>query len=72
MARKKHIKTYKYSCSITEETYTTTQEAPHPDDLMSISAYYQLNPEEDDRPAHILKGLGIEAEDDSATPVLKQ
>lgn len=60
MARKKHIKIYHYECSITGETYKTTQEAANPDELMSVNAYYELHPEEDDRPDHIKKELGIE------------
>ena len=60
MARKKQIKIYYYECSLTGESYKTTAEAPNPEELMSISAYYQLNPEEDDRPEHIKKELGEE------------
>ena len=60
MARKKHIKVYNYECSITGETYKTTQEASNPEDLISVQAFYELNPEEDDRPEHIKKELGVD------------
>lgn len=53
MGRKKFIKTYNYQCSLTDKSFTTTREAPHPDRLISIQAFYQLNPEEDDRPESI-------------------
>lgn len=35
---------------MTGETFKTTRRAPHPEDLVSIKAYYELNPEKDDRP----------------------
>jgi hypothetical protein len=58
MARKKRIQIFRYECNITGETYKTTRESKTPDELMSIKAYYQMNPEEDDRPEHIKKELG--------------
>lgn len=57
MARKKLKKIYKYQCSITDEPYKTTREAPNPEELMSVEAYYDLHPEEDDRPENIKIGL---------------
>lgn len=59
MARKKKKIIYKYNCTITDEEFKTTKEAKTPDDLISISAYYEMNPEMDDRPADIKKKLGI-------------
>lgn len=59
MARKKNIQIFRYKCTITEEEYKTTRKAPNPDDLVSVSAYYEMNPEEDDRPEHVKKELGI-------------
>ena len=53
MARKKQKKLYKLQCTITEEFYKTTRDAPNPDDLVCIEAYYDLHPEEDDRPENI-------------------
>lgn len=40
---------------MTEEEFKTTREAPNPDDLMSVKAYYDMHPEEDDRPEDIKK-----------------
>lgn len=59
MARKKHVTIHKYECQITGETYKTTREAPNPEELVSVQGYYELNPDKDDRPEHIKKGLGI-------------
>jgi hypothetical protein len=61
--RKKGKKIYKYECTITGEEYKMTAEAPNPDELTSVNAYYELQPEKDDRPAHIKKKLGIETEE---------
>jgi hypothetical protein len=58
--RRKEKKTYKYECNLTEEKYILTAKAENPEDLMSITAYYEINSEEDDRPADIKKKLGIE------------
>ena len=62
MARKKQKRIYTYKCSLTEETFKTTREAPHPDELISIKAYYDLNPDKDDRPEHIKAKLKAEEE----------
>lgn len=65
--RKRHKEKtiYKYDCSITGKSYKRTEKVEHPEELMSIDAYYQLNADKDDRPAVIKKklGLGIPAED---------
>jgi hypothetical protein len=61
--RKKFKERFTYECTITGETYKTTAKAPNPDELVSISAYYELNPEKDDRPQHIKKKLGVESEE---------
>ncbi|MCO4793020.1 MAG: hypothetical protein KC493_04870 [Bacteriovoracaceae bacterium] len=55
--RKKFQKIYRYQCSITEEEFKTTKEASNPEELMSIKAWYELHPEEDDRPESIKKQL---------------
>ncbi len=57
MARKKYKQLYTYECSITEEKYTLTRKAPNPDELISVKAYYELNPEQDDRTEAIKKKL---------------
>lgn len=62
MARKKSKRIYTYKCSLTEETYKTTKEAPTPSELISVKAFYELNPGEDDRPVHIKKKLEAEEE----------
>ncbi|MFT6070303.1 MAG: hypothetical protein ACJAT2_002806 [Bacteriovoracaceae bacterium] len=53
MARKKFKKIYRYSCTLTGEEFKVTAESKNPDDLMSVKAYYEMNPEKDDRPEHI-------------------
>ncbi|MBL6988870.1 MAG: hypothetical protein ISR65_03795 [Bacteriovoracaceae bacterium] len=55
MARRSYVQTYKYQCSLTEETFTTTKQAQNPEELISVAAYYDMHPEEDDRPEHIKK-----------------
>lgn len=61
MKRRREKITYNYECSLTGEGYVTTEKAPHPKDLVSIKAYYDMNPDMDDRPAVIKKKLGIPA-----------
>ena len=53
MARKKFKKIYRYTCNLTGEEYKVTAESKKPDELMSVKAYYEMNPEKDDRPEHI-------------------
>lgn len=52
-SKKKIKKVYKYDCTITGESFKTTEEAPHPDELMTVQAFYQMHPEKDDRPLEI-------------------
>lgn len=52
---------HKYDCTITGKSYKRTEKAEHPDELISVEAYYQLNAEKDDRPAVIKKKLGIDS-----------
>lgn len=59
MARKKHIQTYRYNCTITDEEFKTTRKIDNVEDLISVESYYELNPDKDDRPEHIKKELGI-------------
>ena len=51
---------------MTEEKYVLTQKAENPDELMSVTAFYEMNPELDDRTEDIKKKLGLEAEAASA------
>ena len=55
--RKKNIQIFRYECQMTGDVYKTTKKADNPDDLMSVNAYYDMNPEEDDRPEDIKKEL---------------
>jgi hypothetical protein len=55
VAKKKKEKLfYRYQCTMTSEEFVTTRQAPMPDELMSVKAYYDMHPEEDDRP-HLMK-----------------
>ncbi len=68
--RKKEVRTYKYDCTLTGETFVLTQKLTKVDELISVDAYYQLNPDKDDRPKAIKKKLGVdEDEATSETPV---
>jgi hypothetical protein len=67
MKRRREKITYNYECSLTQEAYVTTEKAANPKDLLSIKAFYDMNPEKDDRPAIIKKKLGLSTE-----PVVKQ
>ena len=59
--RKSKKRIYTYQCTLTEETFKVTKEAPNPDDLVSVKAYYELHPEEDDRPEAIKKQVEAES-----------
>ena len=61
MKRRREKVTYTSECSLTGEQFVTTEKAPNPKDLLSIKAYYEMNPEMDDRPAVIKKKLGLPA-----------
>ena len=61
MARRKKEKiTYKYECNLTGQEYHLTKKAENPDELMSISAWYEMHTDEDDRPDDVKKKLGID------------
>lgn len=64
MSKKKIKKIYKYECNVTGEAFKTTSEAPSPGDLSTVSAFYQMNPELDDRPLEIK--VKIKNEEESA------
>jgi hypothetical protein len=59
MKRRREKITYNYECSLTGEQFVMTSKAPNPKDLVTVKAYYELNPDMDDRPAIIKKKLGI-------------
>ena len=56
--RGREARIYKYKCTITEEEFKVTTKSKTPDELVSVRAYYEMNPEEDDRPESIVKKLG--------------
>ena len=64
MSKKKIKKIYKYECNVSGEQFKTTSEAPSPGDLMTTSAFYQMHPEEDDRPIEIK--LKVKNEEETA------
>jgi hypothetical protein len=57
--RRREIKTYKYECNLTGEQYTLTKKVDNADDLMSVTAFYEMQPDKDDRPMDIKKRLGL-------------
>ena len=59
MKRRREKITYNYECSLTGEEFVTTEKAQHPKELLSVKAYYEMHPEDDDRPAVIKKKLGL-------------
>lgn len=61
MARKMKKQIFKYECTMTGEVYKTTRKANNPDDLISVKAYYELHPENDDRPEEVVKELEMES-----------
>lgn len=62
MSKKKIKKIYKYECTMTGEVFKTTQEAKNPDELVSVKAYYELNPDKDDRPNDVKMRIQQEEE----------
>jgi hypothetical protein len=56
--RGREARIYKYNCTITEEEFKVTSKSKTPDELVSVRAYYEMNPEEDDRPESVVKKLG--------------
>ncbi|MFP5459109.1 MAG: hypothetical protein ACLGG7_10275 [Bacteriovoracia bacterium] len=59
MRRKRERVTYDYECSLTGEAFVRTEKAQHPKELLSVKAWYEMNPDKDDRPAVIKKKLGF-------------
>ncbi len=64
MSKKKIKKIYKYECNVSGEQFKTTAEAPRPGDLTTVSAFYQMHAEEDDRPIEIK--LKVKNEEETA------
>jgi hypothetical protein len=59
MKRRREKITYNYQCSLSAEEFVTTAKAPNPKELLSIKAFYEMNPDMDDRPVVIKKKLGL-------------
>ena len=57
--RRREKVTYNYTCSLTNEEFVLTEKAENPKELLSVKAYYEMNPEMDDRPAVVKKILGL-------------
>ncbi len=66
MSRKKLKEIYRYKCTLSGREYKTTRKAKNPDDLMSVSAWYEMNQEHDDRPERIK--LEVKMNESSYTP----
>ncbi len=65
--RKREKVTYNYQCSLTGEEFVLTEKAANPKELLSVKAFYDMNPDLDDRPAIVKKKLGL-----PTTPEIKQ
>ena len=60
MAKRRREKiVYHYECTISGEKYTLDKKLDNTEDLVSVQSYYELNPDQDDRPADIKKQLGL-------------
>jgi len=57
--RRRERRTYKYDCTLTGETYTLTEKANNPEELVSVEAWYEMHPEKDDRPDNIKKKVAL-------------
>lgn len=57
--RRREKRTYKYDCTLTGETFVLTEKAANPDELFSVEAWYEMNPEKDDRPENIKKKVSF-------------
>lgn len=64
MKRRREKLTFNYECTLTGEQFVLTAKAPNPKELLSVKAYYEMNPEMDDRPAVIKKKLGLPTNDE--------
>lgn len=60
--RRKFKQTYSYDCTLTGESFTRTTKIKNTEDLVSVQGYYELHPEKEDRPEHIIKLITATAE----------
>ncbi len=72
MSKKKIKKIYKYECTITGEVFKTTAEAKNPGELTTVSAYYQMHPENDDRPIEVKIQVKAREEQEAALKALTE
>ena len=70
MSKKKLKKIYKYECTISAESFKTTAEAPNPGELTTVSSYYQMHPDKDDRPIEIKIKVKAKEEEEAALKAL--
>jgi hypothetical protein len=63
VAKKNFRETYYYECTITGEKFKVSRQAPNPDDLISVKAFYDMHPEKDDRPEDIKKKVAAESQE---------
>ena len=57
---KKRVEIFYYNCSITGEKFKVNREAPSPDELVSVNAFYEMNDDQDDRPEKIKKFIATQ------------
>lgn len=62
MAKKRAKKFYHYECTLSGKKFTRTEKAENAEELVSVEAYYELHPDEDDRPEHIKKEVQVKKE----------
>lgn len=59
--RRREKQTYRYECSLTNEKFALTRKVDKKAaDLLSVEAYYEFNPEEDDRTEAVKKQAKID------------
>jgi len=56
---------FTYECSITGEPYKIARKVENSDELVSVNSYYELHPEDDDRPPIVKKMLGLDSKTES-------
>jgi len=66
MARKKTKITFAYKCSISGKKFLRTRKISNTGDLVSVNAYYELNPDKDDRPEKVKKEMLLKQEEEKS------
>jgi len=62
MAKKRYRETYTYKCTLTNETFELTNRTKDTENLISVKAWYDLNPDKDDRPEVVKRAVTKAAE----------